>query len=144
MTRFFLIQIPCWKKPCWMEDGGTHWLNFAGGYTPKSDGDKIHKIMDAEDIEDLDWSVSYLTSNRTDCGWLSPDGKWHGCDAHNHDKYARLVLHLKIRTLECMGWVRVWSRRKDDWTCEKCPTEAQRCWLIDHGFEFIEDEWGRL
>jgi len=144
MTRFFYVQIPCWKAPSWMEDGGSVWNNFAGGRTPKSDGDKIHKIEEAEEIDDLDWGDSYLVEKTTHCGWLSPKGEWHGCSSQNHDTYAWLILHLRVKTLERMGWIRVWSQRKDDWTCDKIPTEEQRSWLVSQGFEFNLDEWGRL
>jgi hypothetical protein len=139
--KWHLLGTSYWKAVAyWVRDIGSsnYWMNTAGGMIPKGKSDTILDTKIVEDHGELDWSVTgYLISDTT-CGWLSPDGKWYGCDFENHDLIADLILKRSRRELDRAGWVKVYSRKSNSpggysWECERRLTPEQRNWLSHEG-----------
>jgi len=142
-STFYLLKATYWAKPWWVEDNGEYWINYRGSLVPKHKDDEVLDICVVENITDLDWSVTGLIEDQTNCGWLSREGKWYGCSHMGHRMVAQWVLNSTEKKLGQSGWIRVWH--KDDWGCElRGITESQRSWLENHGHEVDETEWGRL
>ena len=124
----------------------------------------------AKSLDELDWNTSTILNDTYKTGWLSPEGKFFGCNAYNHRKQAQIV-HKKSETdLEEEGWIRINYMFKEDG--EKCliagfsstnetiyPTREQLRYLSTHYpnnkdlyYEMwniarikkskIQDEWG--
>jgi len=140
---FYLVKTRCWDKPWWVEKEGNYWINYMGGRTPISKDDEVMDTKVQEKIEDLDWSITGMIEDQTRCGWLDPEGRFYGCAHMAHRIVARWVFHKGEKQLEQEGWIRV--LRKNDWISARDRiTEAQRSWLIAHGHDVNEEEWGRL
>jgi hypothetical protein len=65
------------------------------------------KIVFADNWDKLDWSNTSILSNKEKTGWLSPSGKFYGCDYRNHAIQALLVHHKKEDELEKLGWIKI-------------------------------------
>ena len=61
----------------------------------------------AEKIEDLDWNNSTILNNDYRTGWLSPEGKFYGCEAYLHKKQAKIIHQKDELLLEKEGWIRI-------------------------------------
>ena len=139
--KWHLLGTPYWKAAVyWVRDVGssTYWMNMMGGMIPKEKGDTIMATKVVDRYEDLDWSMTGFVTKNTACGWLSPAGKWYGCDFENHDAVATLVLKQTVKELEHEGWVRVEGRKSNcpggySWFCEIRLTPEQRNWLSHEG-----------
>lgn len=121
----------CWWKlengVCYNRYGGQHQY-----YTAEGD-----IIMEAEDWSDLDWS--YLIEPESDLGWISPDGKFYGCDYRNHALMAEMYFKKSEKQLEHEGWIKVYMDSFDhskEWYSEKLlVTEGQKIALEKLGHE---------
>lgn len=119
----------------WWEIDGNRLVNQAGGwhhYEPSPDD----KIVEAESFDDLDYS--YLLNPKSEYGWVSPDGRFYGCDYHQHETIADHILHMPGSELERKGWVKIYMdsfKRTKDWWCMKYLTEYQKATLEKHGFK---------
>jgi hypothetical protein len=139
--KWHLLGTTYWKAAAyWVRDVGSegYWMNTVGGMIPKTKGDTILDTKVVEDHSELDWSVTGYLITDTDCGWLSPEGKWYGCSFENHDLVADLILKQSRRDLDRAGWVRVSGRKANSpggysWDCENRLTPEQRNWLSHEG-----------
>lgn len=65
------------------------------------------QIMEAQKWSDLDWKGTSVYDNKYQTGWLSPQGKFFGCDYTNHTSQAKLVHNLTEREMENLGWIKL-------------------------------------
>ena len=66
------------------------------------------KTAIAKDRTELDWSGTCVYDNKKYLsGWLSPKGKFYGCDYRNHENLAEYVLHKETYELEKEGYIKV-------------------------------------
>jgi len=115
----------------WFIDGGDKWHNYAGGFCPKSNDDEVLQTAEADDIHDLDWTLTDMISGKWDSGWIDRSGRFYGCNSQMHDTVADLVFNKTVKELEDQGWVRVYS--KDEWICMKRLSAEQRNTLSRKG-----------
>lgn len=148
-TRYALLKTEAWAHPYWMEDGGSRWLNEAGGGFGKGGiGEEVLEWAEVEDYRDLDHKKTGawldLKPDSMD-GWLAPDGTYHPCDYSGHLRYADLFLKRPTRELEEQGWARCHSPgggQTDPWFHlgdGKRLTAEQRNTLSARGF--VVEEW---
>lgn len=113
----------------WWEIVGDRLVNQMGGYhlyTPSPND----IIAEAESYSDLDHS--YLLDPRSEYGWISPEGRFYGCDYHRHEDVASFIFRASGAELEDKGWVRIYRNSFDgtkEWYCQKFPTEFQKATL---------------
>lgn len=102
------------------------------------------------------------TPDHWGAGWVSPEGKYYGCDHEQHDQAAESLLEIYgdddeegqptgpygVHRLEMRGWLRL---TKDGGVCVfdgmKDPTEAQYARLVDialSAFNADGNEFGHL
>lgn len=152
--KFYLVTFghfvnsssPSHSKPYWVERiendvmlGKPVWRNSGGGKCPCKKSDVVYEVVEAESIEDLDWKKTGYYCPELDCGWLSPQGSWYGCDSRDHDIVAYLILNKEVGDLEKRGWCRVYGFGDElQFTCRKRLTAEQRNWLSMKGFT-VED-----
>jgi hypothetical protein len=135
ILNFALIQLKCWNAPYWVEDNGSYWMNHAGGRIPKSSSDKIlERVAIDGDFEALDWTKTDLINPNSEAGWLSPEGKFYGCEWMKHDLIARYILKKKVEYLMNTNWVRI--QDKNNYVCYKELTQSQIDWMYQHGYDF--------
>ncbi|MBE7082455.1 MAG: hypothetical protein E7378_02085 [Clostridiales bacterium] len=63
--------------------------------------------VQAEGFECLDWYGTRVYDNKYKSGWLSPEGKFYGCDYASHIAQAKLVHRLRECDLERDGWIKI-------------------------------------
>jgi hypothetical protein len=89
----------------------------------------------ARDYEELDHSKTGLLKPDSVDGWLSPEGRFFGCDYYRHDAVAQLILKQTVTDLERQGWLRVTGY----WIVSgRCATAPQRNWASRFGYEIDE------
>jgi len=140
-TTYCLVKIRIANKlygTYWYQDGGDRWLNFAGGFCPKDDTDKIIETAEAEDVSDLDWLKTDMVDERNDAGWLSRSGRFYGCNSTMHDTVADLVFNKTVKEMEDTGWVRIYN--KTEWVCLRRLSPEQRNVLSEKGFVVRDDD----
>jgi len=118
----------------WWEICGDMLVNSVGGrhfYTPFPDD----KIVEADSFDDLDHS--YLVKDDSDYGWISPDGRFYGCDCWQHSELASLIFKTTEEELERKGWIKVYMDfdKRRSWYCLEFPTEYQIATLEKHGLD---------
>ena len=136
-------------KPRWVTKDenkfGEIWINVIhGGWCTKNKNDKILKIADYPDKDSfIDYYrqeiYSYLIKEDSDLGWLSPDGRFYGCDWADHEMVATEYFGRRDACeLEKEGWVRVFRsvETKEPVYAQYKITEYQRVWLEDHCIEY--------
>ncbi len=130
------ITTKFWDGPYWVEVGPRYWSTTGGGRIPRCDSDGVLEYKEANDWTDLDWTHTTLHRPESRDGWISPDGRFFGCESQGHDMFAWLGLKQAVKDLEQCGWVRVyWDRFK----CHRRLTAMQRNTLSRKGHE-IKDE----
>ena len=65
------------------------------------------EVAQAEKINDLDWNDTLILSKKLRTGWLSPEGRFYGCEPWCHRLQAELIHERTERELEEEGWVRI-------------------------------------
>lgn len=140
------------RKPNSASRGWWYWLDeqgilhdFNGSFRLLGESEVVAVDDEAEDWDQLDWSATSLCPASSTSGWLSPSGEFLCCPSNGHDRYARFVLHKKVKLLEQGGWARVYSsvaeavaerrRPHDAWVCMRSITPEQRKWLESNGHE---------
>ena len=68
------------------------------------------EIVEAQNWRDLDWKGTPTYGSEYKTGWLSPDGKFYGCDYRYHDYNARFIHGKTEDQLEQQGWVKIACR----------------------------------
>lgn len=122
-----------------LEDGLIY--NRVGGHTAY-DPEVCGPIVEVESFEDLDWSC--LLKPDSKLGWVSPDGRFYGCEYTDHADVADLYFKKSERELEDEGWVKIWWSNFDHvrrWTNTKLMlTEAQKITLERMGLKEYDDD----
>jgi len=122
----------------WMRDGGDRWVNFVKGKWPfKSDGDIVLERVKTSDMTELNWGRTALYDNKSSSGWLSRVGRFYGCPANYHDKFAAYVLGIKVDKLENTGWARILDY--SSYSTERNLSHEQNSWLTRMGYRIYED-----
>lgn len=117
----------------WWEIKGDRLINMVGGwhpYNPREDD----IIIEAENIESLDWSC--LIDNKYSTGWLDLDGNFYGCEPTGHSMMAEFYFKSSERELEKIGFVKLFRDYDQtiNWYCEKRePTKKQEDYLLENG-----------
>lgn len=117
--------------------------NMFGG---KNSGNDIrdYEIVDANGWACLDYfgTIVYHDSYKT--GWLSPDGKFYGCDYTSHMTHARLVHKCSERELEEKGFIKITKSYKYygrlEVLCYDQPTLDQIKWFKENYTEKNREE----
>lgn len=65
------------------------------------------EICEAESWLDLNWENTAIYNNSLEIGWLSPKGKFFGCEYHNHKEQAKFVHNTTEEKLELEGWCKL-------------------------------------
>lgn len=134
-------------SPCWftLESNacGMVWVNFNGGWCPKRDDDEVlakeSGYSKDEFIERHRQEVySYLVKPNSTLGWLSPDGRFYGCDFAGHAMLAAEYFGKDDLALEEEGWIKVFRsvELRVPVYCQLRTTSAQIAWLEDKGIPF--------
>jgi len=153
-TTFYLVENPriknsrCWytkEKYPYNDEGGLMWSNFAGGFMPFGEKDKIIETAEAEWFTDLDWTGTFLDDDEDGAGWLSPEGKFYGCPSKQHDLHAHYILKQTVIDLTTKGWVRIEESPNSDpdkytWFCDRRLTPGQRNWFSRAGYIIDDDD----
>ena len=125
----------------WWELENGFIYNRVGGHTVY-DPETAGPIVEVENFEDLDWSC--LIKPDSNLGWVSPDGRFYGCDYTDHADVADLYFKKSERELEDEGWVKIWWSNFDHvrrWTNTKLMlTEAQKITLEKMGLKEYDDD----
>lgn len=133
MFKFSLVKLDETIAPVWLEHENDFWWKRENGQrTRKYDFNIILETQEAEDFEYLDWSKCNLTDNTLESGWLSPEGKFYGCHAFDHDRVARLLLKMKPDAILRLGWVHITD--KEESFSYKARTQQQIDWMYEQGF----------
>lgn len=61
----------------------------------------------AESRSDLNWYGTEVYDNSYKTGWVSPEGKFYGCDYRRHLAQARYVHGKNEEQLESEGWLKI-------------------------------------
>lgn len=138
-TNYVLLKQKGQPYAYWWEDDGDRWVNFNGGWWPKSETDTILERAVAENFEDLDHMKADWLRPDSESGWLSPEGRFYGCSYSYHDLVAWLILKKDVGELERSGWARVLGRTTDGIYCLRFLTAEQRNWCSAHGYLFDEN-----
>lgn len=107
--------------------------------------------VEAEDSDKLDWHGTYLDRGEDDAvaGWITPEGRFYGCDYGQHRMLVELMFHAKMEhdIYEHGGYVKIWYGPKETpgvgncrWICAKELTEAQKATLLRLGHSL--SMWG--
>ena len=100
---------------------GVFWIDMKARRTPFDDGKPLahidaHNITEAmtlvpEAVVDLEreFAFRFLLKPFSDQGWISPTGRFWGCDYYAHDDIAYALIRRPPAQLEYEGWVRVHS-----------------------------------
>ncbi|MFW6026047.1 MAG: hypothetical protein ACOCRX_06865 [Candidatus Woesearchaeota archaeon] len=124
----------------------------SGNYIGKNFNDKLVtlnkskvNLVKAKGFEDLDGTNTILDDKTQRTGWLSPEGKFYGCNYYNHSKQAEYLLKQSELQLEKQGWCRL-SNEFDNpdkqvvyfnfgKNYERMPTKRQLQYLKFNGYE---------
>lgn len=87
------------------------WQSPEWGAILKTGHEKVLKTAEAESWFDLDWFETYLIEDRRDCGWLSREGYWYGCQELLMTAVAHRVFGKSCDDLLDSGWVQVRESR---------------------------------
>lgn len=124
----------------WWRDTGTQWVHEDTLHRfPKTRNPAIQVVEEAEasSFAKLDHTKTDLYKPESECGWLSPNGKFFGCASQEHDRLARLVIGVPVPNLEKSGWARVQRTIMID----RDPTDKQRNWAYLNGRVFHNEAY---
>ncbi len=140
MNKFVRVQTKYWNGPYWLMDEGDNqfWTNIMGGKCPRHTSDKILETVEAEDWIDLDWTFTILHRPESRAGWVSPDGRFFGCDNQEHDLFAQLALKKTIGELERTGWARIYC--DGFFRCARRLTAYQRNTMLLRGCDVDDSD----
>lgn len=143
-----------WDKtddlPCWWEYNASTPLNnatlysFGFGYSTGYDLTG-YEIVEANYLTELNWEGTKVLSDSYTTGWLSPEGKFYGCDYEYHDKQAFYVHAVSsLREMEDLGFIKLTKRRSFDEDIlvlnAMRPTIQQVKWFKDNFIAVNRDE----
>ena len=106
MKHFVKLNNWWWEYDATLPKSCTTLYN--GGFGKSSDMDiEGMETATAEDFCDLNWYGTEVYNNSYKTGWLSPNGKFYGCDYRMHSSQARYVHGKSESDLENEGWVKI-------------------------------------
>ena len=106
MKHFVKLKNWWWEYDATLPKSCTTIYNTGLGKTSDIDIEGMETAV-GEDFSDLNWYGTEVYDNKYKTGWLSPDGKFYGCDYRNHSTQAKFV-HKKYESdLEEDGWVKI-------------------------------------
>ena len=73
-----------------------------------------YEIIEADSWYDLDWKGTKVYSPEYFTGWVSPDGKFYGCDYEYHLEQALFVHKTTMRDLEERGFIKITKKLRSD------------------------------
>ncbi len=138
--------MPRWCVLAHTEEG-VFWIDMKARRTPFDAGKPLahidaHNITEAmtlvpEAVVDLEreFAFRFLLKPFSDQGWISPAGRFWGCDYYAHDDIAHALIRKTAPQLEYEGWVRVHSDSFRMLDSIRGVTRAQERTLIALGFE---------
>lgn len=109
-----------------------------GGFDYICEGDE--EVAEADDWDSLDWKRVLLIPD-SKYGYIDPDGRWYGCNFHDHFDLCRYVLNED--SPEEYGWVKVFRGSYTDpdyYSRRKFLTDAQIKTLMDRGVDVRETD----
>lgn len=113
-------------------------INLNGGFQPVGPPLKTVETFECAESE-LDLTLTYLCPSDSPAGWLAPDGTWYPCRRKDHAEFAIRILGKDMQELEDEGWVHVYDPPEVPadlyFSHVKELTQAQRDWLIRHGYD---------
>lgn len=142
-TTYCLVSMhPCEDpkivKTSWYEDADGKWVNYMGGWCPKSDNDIVVETQEAEDIHDLNWLKTSLINDKETSGWLDRSGRFYGCNTQAHDLVADLVFNKSVKEMEDEGWVRIYDEIA--FACMKSMSPEQRNYMLEKGYKLVDSD----
>jgi len=98
--------------PYWWEYDESTPVNNAvlkNFYMGKNSGNDLtgYEIVEAKSWFDLDWKGTTVYSDIYYTGWLSPNGKFFGCDYECHEEQAMFVHKTNLTDLEEKGFIKI-------------------------------------
>ena len=66
-------------------------------------------------------------------GWLSPEGKFHGCKQGNHSNMAK-AMGSTAKYMLSKGWAIVWN---EEYGCQRALTQEQKDWFESKGLNYV-------
>jgi hypothetical protein len=127
-----------------LESGNVTWLEIRGKLLENCLGGRMEfdrmtqeplEIVEAESMDDLDWSGTSFDDANAKEGWLAPDGKFYGCSFGSHDIAARYMFKKSPSEVRLCGYGKVHAKHMltgkpfvvFDLGVE--PTQAQKKWM---------------
>ncbi len=140
LKEYALVQLPFWDRPNWMMDKGSRYVqdNLLSGF-PKGGDEKVLRTMKAECFEQLDYT-EVLLDDKSDAGWVTPDGVWYGCKENDHIRVCTYIFGISVERAEKLGFVKASGDYRKDGNPpysradDKRLTPKQRKALEDHGY----------
>jgi hypothetical protein len=147
--QFFLVDAGAMPRWCVLArtEEGVFWIDMKARRTPYEDGkplafvagDNITQAMTLvpEAVVELEreFAFRFLLKPFSDQGWISPAGRFWGCDYYAHDDIAHALIRKTAPQLEYEGWVRVHSDSFRMLDSIRGVTRAQERTLMALGFE---------
>ena len=65
------------------------------------------QLVEAKTWDELDYTDTIFNSDFYHTGWVSPKGKFYGCETRHHHEQARYVHKTTDRELEKRGWIKI-------------------------------------
>lgn len=106
MRYFVKLKNWWWEYDETLPRSCTTLYNYAGGKTSDIDIEGMETAT-AEAFSDLNWYGTEVYDNKYKTGWLSPEGKFYGCDYRRHSAQAKFVHNKSECDLEDAGWVKI-------------------------------------
>lgn len=90
------------------------------------------EIIELDSADDLDWRGTSIYDDKCECGWLSPDGKFYGCEYTQHSLQARILHGVSEFELEekCFIKIRYDDASRKELTADVSINRQTRNWNI--------------
>lgn len=141
------------KEWWWYDPARKRYVSQAGGLAGFDD--QGEKVLDKRFLGH-DYQVytpkSEACDDKSDQGWIAPDGEFFGCNYAQHDYVAQHVIGCTVGQLETSGWIRaygeqsgrmLWSFGTHGDTTQR-PTPAQARMLRRKGYKVDRFSGGLL
>lgn len=101
------------------------------------------EIVEKAKWEELDFWGTSIYNDAYKTGWVSPDGKFYGCDYASHSAHAQIVHQVSEYELERRGFIKIsydYLAKKLEVYAFNKTTLSQVKWFKDNYFEKDRDE----
>lgn len=106
MKHFVKFNNWWWEYDATLPKSCTTLYNDGLGKTSDIDIEGM-ETAEAEDLSELNWYGTEVYDNKYITGWLSPSGKFFGCDYRRHNAQAKYVHGKYESDIENEGWVKI-------------------------------------